>query len=163
MAQKKTGVVAITGMIMVVLSVALLVPAIALSLESPQTLVLTQEESERVQLTGTVSTEAVTIEGGNNANANISIVDESNGEARSTGEILEGDSVTVTFPEGNITVSVIDVVDTTEAIIEYNYPTYIGYPDNASIFFENIVLFILVSVFILLIGTLFVVSKVVNN
>jgi len=162
MTQKKTGVVAITGMILVILSVALLVPAIGASLESPQTLVLTQMESERVALTGSISTEAVSIEGGGNAAINISLVDESTGETRTTGSIAEGDSVTVSFADGDITVTNIDVVSNSEAIIEYNFPTFIGYPANASIFFENIVLFMVVSTFMLLAGTLLIVSEVIG-
>lgn len=163
MALKKDGVVAVTGMILVVLSVALIVPAIGVGLESPQTLVLTQQESERVTLTGTISTEAVSIQSSPTPEVNISVVDESNGETRVTNALTEGDSTTVTFPDGDVTIENIDVVSSSEAVIQYDYATYIGYPDNAAIFFENIILFIVVSTFILIIGTLFIISEVFTD
>ncbi len=59
MSQTKRGATAVTGMVMVVLATALMVPAVMVSLDSPQTITVTQAENERIVLTGAISTEAV--------------------------------------------------------------------------------------------------------
>ncbi len=101
--------------------------------------------------------------GGNNANANFTLIDESTGETAPTGTLAEGENITVQLSGQDITVEVNDVIGQSEVIVSYTYPTFIGFPDNSAIFFENLGLIIVVSCVMMIVGVLSVIGGEVKN
>lgn len=162
MATFETGTVQVIGMIFILLSVSVLVPAIILNLENPQTTAFEQQESERYSLTGSVSARATDI---NDAQgyANVTLVNRKAGEFNSTGMIQEGETKKIMVGNESVNITLVNIGSETEAFFEYKYPLYVGWPDGAAVIVQNLTEIIMAMVVIFVAGTLFSLYKVFSD
>jgi len=152
------GILASVGMIFLILGVSTLVPGVIVNLESPQETTFTQAVDERTVVTGDLSSQVTSIS--NQQEVNTSLVDRKTGEFNSTGTLQPGDTTNVTISGENVTVSLIDTFGTDEAVLTYEYPLYLGWPDGASLIVSEAPLLILLATVVLLLGLLFTVHGV---
>ena len=161
MPTEKQGFKAAIGMILIVFGVSTVVPGIILNLESPQTSTFAQEENERTVITGDVSSQVTEIT--NQQEVNVSLCDRQTGEFTSTGEMNVGQTVTVQLEGENINITLVDTFSNVEAVLSYEYPLYIGWPDGADLIVDESPLLILLSSVVLLVGLLFTVTGVIDG
>jgi hypothetical protein len=152
------GILASVGMIFLILGVSTLVPGVIVNLESPQKTTFTQAVDERTVITGDLSSQVTVIS--NQQEVNASLVDRKTGEFNSTGQLTPGDTTNVTIDGKNVTVSLIETFGTNEAVLTYEYPLYLGWPDSASLIVSEAPLLILLATVVLLLGLLFTVHGV---
>jgi len=161
MPSEKRSFQASIGMIFIVLGVSVVVPGVIVNLESPQSSTFTQGVNERTVITGDVSSQVTLIS--NQGEVNISMVDRKSGEFESTGELQPGESAILSFEGEDVNVTVVDVFGTSEAVVTYVYPLYIGWPDGADLVVRESPLLIMLSAVVMLTGLLFTVTGVLDG
>ena len=152
------SVLAAVGAIFLILGLSVLIPGVILNLESPQETTFTQAVNDRTVITGDVSSQVTIIT--NQQEVNISIVDRQTGNFNSTGQLTAGETANVTIAGQNITVSLVETFGTEEAVITYEYPLYIGWPDGAHLIVQEAPLLVLLATVVLLLGLLFTIQGV---
>lgn len=151
------------GSILIIFSLAFFIPISFIALESPDTVSITQNEGEQVVLSANILTTATSISSSGQGSVNITVIDEDTGNTDSTGELLEGDSTDISINGDTITVTNEDVIDSNTALISYEYPLFIGWPDGAKTIVENIQFLIMFTAILLLIGVLILVMRGFKN
>lgn len=152
------GVLAAVGMIFLILGLSVLIPGVILNLQSPQTSTFSQGVNERVVITGDVQSRVVSIS--NQQEVNVSMFDRKTGEFNSTGALQPGDTAQVVLEGETINVSLVDTFATDEAVLSYEYPLYIGWPDGSELIVQEAPLLILIAAIVLLLGLLFTIQGV---
>lgn len=150
------GVLAAVGMIFLILGLSVLIPGVILNLESPQTSTFSQGVNERVVITGDVQSRVVEIT--NQQEVNVSMFDRKSGEFNSTGELLPGESTEITLEGEIVNITLVDTFGSDEAVLSYEYPLYIGWPEGSELIVQEAPLLILLATVVLLMGLLFTVQ-----
>lgn len=145
MADKNPNAIFIVTIFLLILALAMLIPAIFVAQESPQTSLYTQELDTTTVISGSLQATVSNIEESPPpANVNLTIYNDKTGESYTTGAIDEGSTDTFSFQAGTIMLEVIDVTTANHVIVEYTYPLYIGWPNGAKQITDNINMIILI-------------------
>ena len=149
---------AVAGMIIILLGVSVFTPALIVNTQEAQTNSQTQTLNGRTTVTGDVESYVVNVDS-NQKEANITVVNKRTGEVNSTGSIGEGEYANLTFTNGYVNVSMIDVLSSDRVTVNYGYPLFLGWPDGSSVIISNTPLLMLLGIVMLLVGVLMVVMR----
>ncbi len=147
---------AIVCVLVILVGVSAVMPAIvdAVDSEAVQEQTVTQTEGERTTLSGPLYAIPEDIRVSPDPEVNVTLVDTDTDDTVSTGPIGEGNETTVVKQGYNVTVSVLEVVDTNEAVINYEYPLALGLPDGANVILGNVTLLIMLIVVMVIMALL---------
>jgi len=158
MPSQMEGTLAAVGMIMTIVAVSVVIPGLFIALDNPQTTAFEQAQAERIVITGDLSSQVTQIT--NQQEVNVTFLDRKTGETASTGQMQIGDTVSVTIEGETINVTLKDTLNTDAAVLVYEYPLYIGWPDGSEVIVKNMPDLLIIATLVGLIGTILVLWKV---
>lgn len=156
--QRSNAVSATVGMMLILVGLSVLVPALYFNLDNPQTTALDHELGQRTVITGDVNAELSAVKP-SQGSVNMSVWDRRTGDSDTTGELAVGSSANVTIAGQNITVTNKAILSDTRALVEYDYPLYIGWPDGSSVLVENTPLILMLAAVMLMVGIVLAVTR----
>lgn len=135
--------VAVLGFTLLVILAVISIPIAVESTDSTSIESVTLSEGESAEINGGFS---VTVTDTTTAEANVTVVNAESGESI-TETILEGDTATFSFGEGDILVTASETTNKA-AVLSVEYPNTFGYDENMSLITDNLALILVVMVFI---------------
>lgn len=135
--------VAVLGFTLLVLLAVISIPIAVDSTEDTTTESITLSEGEEGEINGAVS---ISVTNTTNEQVDVTVVNQESGESISN-TILEGDTATFSFAEGDIFVTASDTTNQA-AILAVEYPNMFGYDESMSLITDNLALILIIMVFV---------------
>jgi len=156
MPNKKTGnYIFIIIIIAFVFLLAFLIPSLYDAQEGPKTKIYTQEGLETYVITKDLEATVNVIKQSPSTQVNITMTDIASGES-DTVILSEGDSETVSFSKGDITVTNLNKISNSLVTIQYDYPMFHGWPAGSQTVVQSLTMLIVMLLFLLIIGGIWI-------
>lgn len=141
---ESTGLGAILGITMIILSISFISPIIVLQLTTNNQVTTEQVEDTTITLTNGLDASVTNIQDDPKSNITVTILDTTNGVTKEETSIDVGDTRTILLSGETIKISHIDKLSNTKSIIQYDYPVFFGWPESAKTLFKNLNTFLMV-------------------
>lgn len=151
------GFTSIFILIILVLSMAFLIPSIYLSLDATDSENFQQSNNSEITVRGDLSSIVTDI---NQSKNTIDITLTLESDTVFVDNIAEGETREVTISGHNISVSVGLIISNNTVSTNYEYPQYMEWPDGAQYIVENSVLILVVLAFTLVVGLMLMSFKI---
>lgn len=135
--------VAVLGFTLLVLLAVISIPIAVDSTEDTTTESITLSEGDEGEINGALS---ISLTNKTNTQVNVTVINQESGESISN-TILEGDTDTFSFGEGDIFVTASETTNQA-AILAVEYPNTFGYDESMSLITDNLALILIVMVFV---------------
>lgn len=155
-------IMAVAGIMLIVFSLAFVFPAIILAQESPETTTLTVTENEITAVKAPLYIQALNINN-NQDTANITVINQDTGDTASTGEITEGDTVSLTLSGSQVNITLDTVLSASKATVVIDYPIYFGWPSEAQTVFSNLPSIIIATAVFIIMFLVYILIGVFSN
>lgn len=119
--------------ILIIFLIAILafsIPAIYNAQQTPDLVVFEQNQDTTVKLTNGLDASLDLVDS-NKETINVTILDTKTGTTNATGEISQGTNISVIIEGETVIVNNKEILNSSKAIISYEYPTYYGWPSGA--------------------------------
>lgn len=136
-------------LIILVLSMAFLIPSIILSLDGTDSANFQQRNGTQISVRGDLTSTVTNIDDTADT-ADISLM--LNSDTVAINNLSEGETRTVQISGYNISVTLGLVISETTVSTSYEYPQYMQWPDGARYIIENTVLIIIIMALLLIVG-----------
>lgn len=151
------------GSILIIFSLAFFIPISFVALESPENVSITQTEGEQTVISANIISTLTNVDTSGQGSINVTVLNEDTGNSDSTGELPQGSSIDISIGGNTITVTNENIINSNTALISYEYPLFIGWPNGAKTIVENMQFLIIFTAILFMIGVLILVMRGFKN